>query len=476
MDSSEPLKRRRTRPAAARDTAAPDKSQQLVGEILHGLARIPALQTNTIFCNDNVHRLRMMPDDCVDLIYLDPPFFSNRQYEVIWGDEAEVRSFEDRWEGGIRHYVEWLADRVREMWRILKPTGTLYLHCDWHASHYIRVMLDDTVGSQHFQNEIIWHYRGGGVSSKRFGKRHDTIFYYTKGSTWTFNVDEIRTAYSQESLERLKYKARSFRGDRVYDSYEPNPLGKHPDDVLDIQPVMPSSKERMGYPTQKPERLLEVFVKASSNPGDVVLDPFAGCGTSLVVAQQLGRRWVGIDISPTACNLMKRRLLKVHADEVRLVDMPQSVEDLRNLRPFEFQNWVIDRINGIQSTRKSGDMGIDGWTFLIQDPVQIKQSEHVGRPVIDSFETAIRRAGKVRGVVIAFSFTRGAHEEVARVKPHGLSIRLITVSDLLSRNDWAMRQMGVDEVPRLEVAPMPVIIAARRSASELVDSDQRHAV
>ncbi|MGA7872977.1 MAG: site-specific DNA-methyltransferase [Candidatus Binatus sp.] len=259
-------------------------------------------ETGVVYRDNNLSRLAVLPTESIDLVYLDPPFFSNRQYEVIWGDEAEVRSFEDRWEGGVHHYVEWMRERMHEIWRVLKPTGSMYLHCDWHAAHYLKAMLDEVCGANHFQNEVIWHYRGGGVSSKRFGRRHDTIFFYTKGDEWTFNVDEIRTEYSQESLDRLKYKARSFRktatGEHVYDTYEANPLGKHPDDVLDIQPTMPSSKERMGYPTQKPERLLEVFVKASSNKGEIVLDPFAGCGTALTVAQKLKRRWMGSTSRP----------------------------------------------------------------------------------------------------------------------------------------------------------------------------------
>lgn len=429
------------------------------------------METEVIYCEDNLRRLALLPPRSVDLIYLDPPFFSNRQYEVIWGDEAEVRSFEDRWEGGVYHYVDWMRERVMEMWRVLKPTGSLYLHCDPHASHYLKVMMDDVLGAEHFQNEIIWHYRGGGVSPRRFGRRHDTIFLYTKGDTWTFNVDDVRTEYSAESLERLKYQARAFRGKKVYEGYEPHPKGKHPDDVLDIQPTMPSSKERLGYPTQKPERLLEVIIRASSNPSDVVLDPFAGCGTALVVAHRLKRRWVGIDISPTACNLMKRRLSKVGALEVKLIGMPTTVEDLKKLKPFEFQNWVIDRINGIQSNRKSGDMGIDGWTFMLHDPVQIKQSEGTGRNVVDNFETAVARASKQKGLIVAFSFTRGAYEEVARPKRQQLDVHLVKVEDLLFRLDGVFALMGVHlGLPTMEAAPMPQLDAKRRSAEDLIRS------
>ena len=259
----------------------------------------------------------------------------------------------------------------------------------------------------------------------------------------------------------------------MYDSYEPNPLGKHPDDVLDIQPIMPSSKERLGYPTQKPERLLEVFIKASSNPGDIVLDPFAGCGTALVVAHALNRQLIGIDISPTACNLMKRRLAKVGAVDVKLVGMPTTLEHLQELKPFEFQNWIIDRVNGVQSNRKSGDMGIDGFSFMLHDPIQIKQSASVGRNVIDNFETAVRRAKKDRGFVIAFSFGRGAHEEVARVKQHGLDISLITVKRLLEDPASVAALMGGSHgLPGIADLPMPQIDAKRHTLEELIASDK----
>jgi hypothetical protein len=261
-------------------------------------------------------------------------------------------------------------------------------------------------------------------------------------------------------------------GGRVYEGYEPHPEGKHPDDVLDIQPTMPSSKERLGYPTRKPERLIEVFIKASSNPGDVVLDPFAGCGTALVVAHRLRRHWVGIDISPTASNLMKRRLAKVGALEIKMVGMPASIDDLKSLKPFEFQNWIVDRINGIQSNRKSGDMGIDGWTFMLHDPVQIKQAESIGRNVIDNFESAMQRAKKQRGFVIAFSFGRGAHEEVARVKRQGLEIHLVTVDDLLQRLDEFFVLSGVSAgLPGFEAAPLPKMDATRHTAEELIRSE-----
>jgi len=281
-----------------------------------------------------------------------PPFFSNKQYEVLWGDGYELRSFEDRWKGGINNYIAWMEPRLRECHRVLKEKGTMYLHCDSHANAHLRILMDKIFDEKNFRNEIIWYYRGGGVPKKGFGSRHDTIFFYSKGSDYIFNVDDVRQEYSEDSKERLKYVARAFRGKRVYDKYRPNPKGKHPDDVWQIQPTMPSSKERFGYPTQKPERLLEPIIKASSNPMDIVLDPFCGCGTTIAVAHKLGRRWIGIDVSPTACKLMAKRMRSIGAKEIKIIGLPKTLEELKALAPFEFQNWVFEKLHGRVNPKK----------------------------------------------------------------------------------------------------------------------------
>lgn len=416
--------------------------------------------TRTIYCDDNLERLRQMDAESVDLIYLDPPFFSNRNYEVIWGDEAEVRSFEDRWKGSVNAYVDWLKPRVVEMREVLKSTGSFYLHCDWHAAWQIKPMLDSVFGDNRFQNDIIWYYRGGGVSPRRWGRRHDIIFFYTKSDKWTFNVDPVRTPYSEESMERLRYKAKAFRGESVYDSYEANPKGKHPDDVWPLQPIMPSARERLGYPTQKPERLLERIILASSNPGDVVLDPFCGCGTTIAVAQQTQRRWVGIDISLTAAEIMRARVESVGATGVRIKGDPRSKDDLRKLKPFEFQNYIIRRVVGTHSPRKTGDMGIDGFSYFERLPIQVKRSERVGRPVVDAFVAAVQREDAVKGYIVALSFTSGAYEEVARLKSANrkLEIELIEAEDIRTgtshlvppRADHRVLQYKREERPNLE--------------------------
>lgn len=368
------------------------------------------LKTNSIYCGDCKDTLNDFPDECVDLIYLDPPFFSNANYEVIWKDGYEVRAFEDRWKGGIEHYISWMEERIRECHRVLKPTGSIYLHCDWHASHYLKVMMDRVFGYRNFQNEIVWHYGLGGSSPKRWQRKHDNILFYTKSEEWTFNP-----IMTPATSERMKGKM------------------KKEDDVWDIPSLNNMARERLGYPTQKPEALLERIIKASSNPLDVVLDPFCGCGTAVAVAHKLDRQWIGIDVSPAACKLMVDRLRKigVQIGENDIIGLPRTIEELKLIKPFEFQNWVCQKLGGRVSTRKSGDMGIDGWTFDGR-PIQVKQSERVGRNVVDNFETALRRVGKDKGVIVAFSFSKGAYEEVARAKMHDeLEIELEEVGDLV---------------------------------------------
>jgi DNA modification methylase len=391
------------------------------------------MQINAIHCGDCQQVLAYFPENSVDLIYIDPPFFSNRYYEIIWGNGYELRAFEDRWKGGIQNYIAWMLPKMRECHRILKPTGSMYLHCDWHANAHLRILMDSIFGENYFRNEIIWYYRGGGVPKNDFAKRHATILRYTKSDKRTFNVDAVREPYSRDSLERLQYVARAFRGNKVYDKYRPNPEGKHPDDVWLIQPTMPSSKERLGYPTQKPERLLERILLASSNPMDIVLDPMCGCGTAIAVAHKLGRRWIGIDVSPVACKVMMMRMQKlgIKMAENDIVGLPKSVEELKDMVPFEFQNWITQKLYARPSKSKVGDFGVDGW-LADGRPLQIKQSDDIGRNVVDNFETAIRRQRKKAGMIVAFSFGKGANEEVARAKlEEGLEIELKAVEELV---------------------------------------------
>jgi len=388
---------------------------------------------NTLFCGDNLETLReYIPDESIDLAYIDPPFFSNRQYAIIWGDEAERRSFEDTWEGGIESYIGFMEPRLLELRRVLKPNGSIYVHCDWHASHRIRILLDKIFGEARFLNEIIWYYRGGGISKKYFGRRHDNIYFYAKSDNWNFHPDEARLPYAPATVERFTHHIGNVRGERDYGSQTLHPEGKHPDDVWEIQPIAPSAKERLGYPTQKPEKLLERIVGASSREGETVLDCFCGCGTTLAVAQKLNRRWVGIDISYTAIELVKERLGKLGVDNLQIVGMPITVEDALRLKPFDFQTWVLKKLHAYASPRKVGDMGIDGFTYFKQLPVQIKKSESIGRNVVDNFTAAIQRQGKRKGFIIGVSFGSGAVKEVHRLKnSEEIEVVLVTLAEVL---------------------------------------------
>lgn len=490
------------------------------------------LDTGVLYREDNLARLAALPSESVDLIYLDPPFFSNRFYEVVWGDEAEVRSFEDRWEGGIQHYIGWMRDRVAEMHRVLKPTGSLYLHCDPHASHYLKAMLDAVFGGGNFRNEIVWKRTNAHSSAKRFAPIHDLIFYYgkTKTVTWTnprlpyddayldryYKFDDgdgrlywradlcaagtrkgssgqpwrgfdpaakgMHWKFTVERLNELDGEGRIYwpsggTGWPQYKRYRNELKGRAVADIWDdVERLNPKARERLGYPTQKPEALLERVISASTNPGDVVLDPFCGCGTTVAVAERLGREWIGIDISATAIEIMRRRLLKQTGGACRaqIEGAPTTVYDLRALKPFEFQNWVINAVHGTHSPRKSRDMGIDGYWFLTGEPVQVKQSERVGRNVVDNFETALRRSGQDGGYIVAFSFTKDAREEVARARwEEKLSIRLIKVDALLAPPERRPVDLG-PQPGSVEELPLPPVRkpADLPTAEELIASDQ----
>lgn len=392
-----------------------------------------SLTNNKLICGDNLEVLATIEKESIDLIYIDPPFFSNRNYEIIWGDESEIRSFEDRWEGGINVYIDWIKQRMIELHRILKSTGSFYLHCDWHAGHYLKIMLDEVFGYHNFQNENIWWYETGGLSKVRFARKHDTIFFYTKSKKFTFNPGEIKEKRSDEVLRRIATgNPKATRSTGQY---------RHPSDVWKIPSINSMAKERLGYPTQKPEALLERIIKTSSNKNDIVCDCFCGCGTSLAVAHKLNRHWIGIDISPSAISLVKNRLSIIGAEEntdFEVIGMPQNIQDLKQFKPFDFQYFVINEMYGVPSPSKVGDFGIDGYSYLTHNPIQVKQSEHIGRNVIDNFETALRRyyknqKEKMRGYIIAFSFGKGAIEEVARVKREGIEIELVTIQEILNK-------------------------------------------
>ena len=323
----------------------------------------------------------------------------------------------------------------------------MYLHCDWHAGHYLKVCMDDIFGYNRFINEIVWCYETAGKGKKQFSRKHDTLLWYAKGKKWFFNPKEVSIPRKRNKHMRMgvdedgrEYEEKTdAKTKKVYRWYFDE--GRLPFDYwTDIQFINRNAKERMGYPTQKPESLLDRVIKASSNPTNIVLDPFCGCGTAIVVAHKLGRRWVGIDVSSTACDLMAKRM-RILGVSPKSVGMPLTEDDLRNVDWFEFQNWVVRRLFGKILKRKTSDMGIDGYTFE-RNPIQVKQSDHVGRNVVDNFETAIRRIKRKKGVIVAFSFSKGAYEEIARAKLHeDLEITALTVKELIGNKSRNVQRM-----------------------------------
>ncbi len=464
------------------------------------------IDTRVIYCGDNLEQLQKLPDSCVDLIYIDPPFNSNRNYEVFWGETKEKRSFEDR-HASTAAYIDFMRPRCVELHRVLKDTGSFYFHCDWHASHYVKIMLDQIFDENQFQNEIIWKRTTAHNDPKRYGANVDNIFFYTKSDTYTWNT--LYRPHIEKYLARFRHKDADGRAWQDYDltakglsggGYEYEYKGVKslwrcpietmqqldkegklhftnkggirikryldenkgiPLQVLwdDINPINSQAAEKLGYPTQKPLALLDRIIKSSSNPNDIILDAFCGCGTALVAAENLGRQWIGIDISPTACRVMAKRMRDVcgiKEDEklwrigrgfvVR--DLPWSEKKLRELPPFEFENWAVIALGGIPNKAQVGDMGIDGRIYPVSAtpkkiegaldfmdvwyPIQVKQKDKVGRPDIDSFEAVMIREDRQKGFFVSFDYSSDAMTEIQSFfKKTGKTIIALTVKDIL---------------------------------------------
>ncbi len=474
---------------------------------------------NKLILGDNLEILKSLESESVDLIYLDPPFFSNRNYEVIWGDKGEIRSFEDRWAGGIEHYIAWLKERVEHMHRILKPTGSIFLHCDWHADAYIKVfILDKIFGEQNFRNKITWKRADThNDAKKQYPNVCDDIYFYSKSDKFIFNVqyggysektlkewyqylefpdgtyrkmtkEEIETQvipknarrfntdnmaspnprpnlmyeykgfshpekgwrYSLETMQQLDSEGKLFfpskmTGRIMLKRYLEEQKGSVIGDVWDdIGQIRAIHKEKIGYPTQKPEALLERIIACASNEGDVILDPFIGGGTTAAVADRLKRQWIGIDQSVQAVKVSELRLQK----QRDLFSSPFVVQlhkydydTLRYSNAFEFESWIVQQFGGTPNSKQRGDSGIDGKKD--NTPIQVKRSDNIGRNVIDNFKSACERFDKKRflenqadkkpiGIIIAFSFGKGAKEEAARLKNQdNIIIQLLTVEEII---------------------------------------------
>ena len=425
---------------------------------------------NRLYYGDNLDILRTgeyFPDESVDLIYLDPPFNSNRNYNVLFksesgiDSEAQITAFEDTWHWGetaeatyrdliadapekaataiealmnlidrnqMMAYLVMMAARLVELHRVLKPTGSLYLHCDPTASHYLKILLDAIFGAQNYRNEIVWKRTSAHNDAKHFGKIYDIIFYYSKSDSLTRNTvfreydeDYVRKTYRNQdddgrkwasgdltatskagggyeyewngvtrlwicpikTMQRLENENRIYytkngiaRKKRYLDEQKGRPLGNV---WTDINPLSSHAKERLGYPTQKPVELLERIILASSNEGDVVLDPFCGCGTAIAAAHKLGRRWIGIDITHLSIALQKYRLADmfelVSGTDYEVIGEPATVDaaramaqDSANEGRYQFEWWALSLLRakpvggraGSRRGKKGADKGIDG--------------------------------------------------------------------------------------------------------------------
>jgi len=526
---------------------------------------------NTLYYGDNLDILRRyVKDESVDLVYLDPPFKSNQDYNVLFAEQngtrsaAQIKAFEDTWrwdeeaartyqevvetgpedvskvmqafrtflgENDMLAYLYMMAPRLVELRRVLKPTGSIYLHCDPAASHYLKLLLDAIFGPEHFLADITWKRTGTHSDAKRWSPVADNLLHYSRAENPTWNP--LRAAHSEDYIAD-KYRftdpdGRMYMLDNMtspkprpnmmyeWQGHASPPLGWrysketmakldaegriwYPDSkskrprlkrylnemtgVLvgnvwtDIDPINSQAQERLGYPTQKPEALLERIITASSNEGDVVLDPFCGCGTAVAVAQKLKRQWIGIDITHLAITLVRNRLKDAFGDgaKYQVVGEPVSLPDAEELAqqdPYQFQWWALGLVGARPVEQKKGaDKGIDGRLYFHDEPKTTKQvvfSVKAGglhatyvrdlRGVIDREKAAI-------GVLISLEPpTKPMRSEAASAgfykAPWGKDyarLQLLTIADLLAGKtvDFPRENVTFKKAPRiLEPAAEP---------------------
>ena len=474
----------------------------------------------TLYYGDCLDWMRQWPDECVDLVYLDPPFNSNADYNIIFGQEngtpAQVRGFEDTWrwdeaaaqrvrdfENALAHpmhrptvalkaalgpsgmlaYLTYMGQRLTYAQRLLKPTGSIYLHCDPTASHYLKLLMDSLFGSRNFRNEITWQRTESHNTANRYGNVADILLYYARdaeaGPTWNGGFHRYGSGkYSEQQLQRFRYVDDDGRRYRLDDLTAPRPnsdsgkfewrgtmpgptrgwgyrleqleqwwsegrihtkrdgtprmdgLKVYLDDAdgkalqnvwTDVPRIGNTSRERLGYPTQKPLALLERIIEASSNPGDFVLDPFCGCGTAVVAAHQLGRRWAGIDISSMAIDIVQERRLETLGIQANIQGIPQDLVSARRLaseRWLDFQAWAAMRIPGMAANQQPGaDAGIDGRGTLLVPPedresrlalAQVKGGRTFRLSELRDFLRVIEREEAACGVFITVDRVRSA--------------------------------------------------------------------
>jgi site-specific DNA-methyltransferase (adenine-specific) len=505
---------------------------------------------NTLYYGDNLDVLRKyFPNESVDLVYLDPPFNSKADYNILFkeqsGEEsaAQIQAFSDFWHwdktaektyldiqedpkltdmiqflhahlgrNDMMAYLVMMAIRLRELHRVLKLTGSLYLHCDTTASHYLKFLLDSIFGTQNFRNEIVWKRFNFHADAKRFGKVADRILFYSKTDDYEFKrqMAPYKEAYIKSKFKYVDEVGRRFRlsdlnppanrgpvyefhgvtrawrftrkkmlqlekDGRIYTKSKVPQLKRYLDELEarggaavheiwdDIPAINSQAKERMGFQTQKPTKLLERIIVASSDEDDLVLDPFCGCGTTIMAAQELKRRWIGIDITHLAISLIKSRLKDIHVvagKDYQIIGEPvdfASAMELAKADKYQFQWWALSLIDARptgqssddQQGKKGADKGVDGWlTFRESDSlnlqkivVQVKGGEHVGAQVVRDLIGTVQATKSAMGILITL------HEPTEQMKQAAMDaeyyespiwghkypkIQIVTITELLN--------------------------------------------
>ena len=470
---------------------------QIVDRVSFGA---PELEPNRLIWGDNLHVMRQIESESVDLIYIDPPFFSNRNYNVIWGDQNEERSFSDIWEGGLDGYLIWLNARLYEMKRLLKPTGSIYVHCDWHASHYIKVEMDKIFGYENFRNEVVWRrvhaLKGTRSRGRTLGSVNDRILFYAASNDVYIDVpkydalNEVRHQfkhkddrglyrthrliagagmhksplyewrglnppygwhYSKANMDRMEAEGRihyNSKGTPQRKEYLDEYQGRDVSDVwLDVPIAM--GKERVGYPTQKPEELLARIIRASSNEGETVLDVFIGGGTTAVVAQRLGRRWIAMDQSRVAVAVTAERL-KNDATTRELGDDPlpdctiehwgvYEADKLSQMPALDFRQFVLHCYDARVPSEDDGIHGYKGARARI--PIWVgspQRRERATAEDVNAFAEAITRLDRYQGdeglrdgTMLAWGFRRDAQEAARLLRERdGLELGLVRLNQI----------------------------------------------
>ena len=518
---------------------------------------MPRLHPNRLYYGDNLDVLRThVADASVDLIYLDPPFNSNASYNILFkaptglGADASIEAFDDTWswgpaasaammdvtqsgnhalhalmqamhtaigENAMMAYLAMMAVRLVELHRVLKPTGSLYLHCDPTASHYLKLVLDAVFGSGNFRNEITWKRTSAHSDGARYGRNTDIIFFYTRSDDYTWHPQFV--AYDADYVARFRNRDPDGRmwmddnltakglsgGGYTYDYKGVESLWRMPVETMrrlddegrlhftrsggirlkryldeakgspvqalwtDIPAINSQAQERLGYPTQKPRALLERIVAASSDPGDVVLDPFCGCGTAIDAAQKLARHWIGIDVTHLAVGLIEKRLREGYQGEARweTIGVPRDLASARRLAaddPHQFQAWITLKLGGWpwMGGKKGGDRGVDGYFYYVGDGgrtetgvISVKAGGNVNPGMVRDLGRVMARDGHRMGLFVCAALpTRGMEDEA---NSHGLV--QTEFGRFPALQCFTLAELFADRAPRL-----PPLVSPNRKA------------